>query len=71
MITKTGAAGANVDWNAVDKATEAKRTYLVNTPDGREIFKLYKPSEAQSIFKQKGWTGKIVGILDKEARWKR
>lgn len=71
MITKTGAIGANVDWNAVERATEAKRTYLVHTNDGREFFKYYKPSEARQIFKQKGWSGKIIGTLDKEARWRR
>jgi len=65
MITKSGAAGAKIDWSAVEMATEVPRTYLVKDRFGREFFKMYKPSEATRIFKAEGWTGKIVSTLDR------
>ena len=65
MTTKTQAEGTKVNWKAVDKATEVSRTYLIRDNEGREFFKMYKPSEAQKIFKQRGWKGKLVGTLDK------
>lgn len=68
MVTKTQAKNANVDWKAVEKATEVRRTYLVTLPDGRQVYKMYKPSEAQKIFRSKGWKGKLVGILDKSRK---
>ena len=70
MITKTGAIGTNVDWEAVDRMTEVSRTYLVTDRKGNEFFKMYKPSEAKRIFKSEGWTGRIVSTLDKSRRYK-
>lgn len=66
MTTKSDAKGAVVDWCAVEKATEVQRTYLVKDRNGKEFFKMYKPSEAQDIFKKKGWTGQIVSMLHRE-----
>jgi len=65
MITKNEARDAKVDWDYVNKATEVKRTYLVTDRTGKEFFKMYKPSEAERIFKTKGWKGKIVGCLSR------
>lgn len=65
MITKNEARNAKVDWDYINRATEVKRTYLISDCQGREFFKMYKPSEAQKIFKQNGWKGKLVGILNK------
>lgn len=61
MVTRMSAKGAKVDWKAVELATEVKRTYLVRNQEGREFFKMYKPSEAQKIFEKNGWVGKMVG----------
>lgn len=63
MITKLDAKDAKVDWNKVNKATEVPRTYLVKDMFGKEFYKMYKPSEANRIFKQNKWTGKIVSTL--------
>lgn len=68
MITKTGAKDVVVDWDAIERATEVARTYLVRDRFGREFFKMYKPSEAFRIFKARGWTGKIVSTLDRNRR---
>ena len=69
MITKMDAMGVNVDWAAVERATEVPRTYLVTDRcTGREFYKMYKPSEAKRIFKSTGWSGKIVSTLDKSRR---
>lgn len=68
MITKMDAIGVNVDWAAVERATEVPRTYLVTDRKGREFYKMYKPSEAKRIFKSEGWSGKIVSTLDKSRR---
>lgn len=65
MVTKTEAAGTKVDWNKVELATEVKRTYLIKDQFGHEFFKMYKPSEANRIFKAEGWTGQIVSTLDR------
>lgn len=65
MITKLGSVDSNVDWDAVNKATEVERTYLVTDRKDRQFFKMYKPSEAERIFKKKGWTGKIISTLDR------
>ena len=65
MVTKSEAAGSNIDWEKVRLATEVPRTYLVRDQDGKEFFKMYKPSFAQKIFKAKGWKGKIVSTLDR------
>lgn len=67
MITKLGAKGTKVDWDAVERATEVRRTYLVRDRHGNEFFKMYKPSEAQRIFKAEGWTGQIISTLDQYA----
>ena len=50
MVTKMQAQGAKVDWEAVERATEKRRTYHVKYSDGREVFKMYKPSEAIKIW---------------------
>jgi len=64
--------GTKVDWDAVEKATEVRRTYLIKDPrTGREFFKMYKPSEAKRIFKLEGWTGQIVSTLDRTRAWKK
>lgn len=65
MTTKQDAMGTKVDWEAVEKATEVRRTYLITDRFGREFFKMYKPSEAKRIFKATGWTGKIVSTLNR------
>lgn len=71
MITKTEARDVVIDWDEINRLTETPRTYLIRDKDGREFFKMYKPSEAQLIFRNNGWEGKIVSVLDKNARWKR
>ena len=64
MITKSNAANPkDINWEAVDKATEIRRTYLVKDSEGREFFKMYKPSQAREIFKCKGWTGRVVNSI--------
>ena len=68
MTTKTEAKGAKVDWKSVELATEVPRTYLVTDRNGREFFKMYKPSQAKHVFKAEGWTGKIVSSLDRSRR---
>ena len=68
MITKNDAVNAKVDWDAVERATEVPRTYLVRDNTGREFFKMYKPSYAREIFRRTGWTGKIVSTLDRQRR---
>ena len=61
MITKSEAIGTVIDWEQVTKAAEIPRTYLVREEcTGREFFKMYKPSEAQRIFTEKGWNGRVV-----------
>ena len=65
MVTKSDAIGVNVDWEKINAATEVKRTYLVNDRNGREFFKMYKPSEAKRIFAAEGWKGSIVSVLDR------
>lgn len=63
MVTKMQAQGAKVDWNAVEKATEIRRTYLITTKSGREFFKMYKPSEVNDILKnKKDWTAFMFGM---------
>lgn len=52
MVTKMQAQGAKVDWDAVERATEKRRTYHVRYSDGREVFKMYKPSEAKKIWEK-------------------
>lgn len=63
MITKTEARGTFIDWDRVNQITEVPRTYLVRTDDGREFFKMYKPSYAKHVFAATGWTGQMVGTL--------
>ena len=41
MTTKQDAMGTKVDWDAVEKATEVRRTYLIKDRFGREFFKMY------------------------------
>ena len=66
MTTKAKAMNTKVDWDYVDRATEIRRTYLVkDRSTGREFFKMYKPSEAQRIFKAEGWIGKIVSRVER------
>lgn len=65
MVTKRDCVGVKVDWNAVEKATEIRRTYLVTDGDGNQFFKMYKPSEAKAIFNERGWTGVIASRVDK------
>lgn len=65
MTTKAKAMNTKVDWDYVDRATEIRRTYLVRLPDGRKMFKMYKPSEAAETFKRTGWTGKIVSRVER------
>lgn len=65
MITKSEAAGAKVDWGKVNHATEVNRTYLVTDRFGNQFYKMYKPSVAAKIFKEKGWKGQIVSTLDR------
>lgn len=69
MTTKSNSIGTIVDWDAVEKATEVPRTYLIKDRFGKEFFKMYKPSEADKIFRANGWKGTIVSILDKTRRW--
>lgn len=64
MTTKLDAKNTAVDWDAVERATEVRRTYLVRDKRGNEFFKMYKPSEAKRIFKAEGWTGQIISTLD-------
>ena len=71
MTTKLESSGANIDWDKVEKATEVPRTYLVKDRFGNEFFKMYKPSEAKTIFKKHKWTGTIVSTLDKSRAGKR
>ena len=62
MITKLQAKDAKVDWDAVERATEIRRTYLVRTEDGREFFKMYKPSEVMHIAEaERDWKLYMVG----------
>ena len=68
MITKSEAQGVTVDWEAVNKATEVPRTYLIKDRKGREFFKMYKPSEAKRIFNLEGWTGTIVSTMDRSRK---
>jgi len=68
MTTKTDAIGTKVDWKKVELATEVPRTYLITDRNGREFFKMYKPSDTKRIFKLEGWTGKIVSTLDRSGR---
>lgn len=63
MARKLDAKGVHVDWDLVQRNTEIARTYLIRTRDGRELFKMYKPTEARRIFKEKGWTGQIVSTV--------
>ena len=65
MVTKSDAIGVKVDWDKVNAATEVKRTYLVKDRNGKEFFKMYKPSEAKRIFALEGWRGSIVSVLDR------
>lgn len=65
MVTKSDARNAKVNWDAIEKATEVPRTYLVTDKFGRKFFKMYKPSEAQKIFKATDCSGEIVGILNR------
>lgn len=53
MTGKMGAKNANVDWRAVEKATEIRRTYEIHLINGGIIFKMYKPSEIRSIINDK------------------
>ena len=71
MITKAESSGATVDWDKIERATEVNRTYLVKDKFGNEFFKMYKPSEAQKIFKNRGWSGKIVSSLDRSRAGKK
>lgn len=66
MVTKSEAAAfGSINWDAVRIATEVPRTYLVRDQSGHEFFKMYKPSEAERIFKATGWTGHIVSTLSR------
>ena len=65
MTTKAKAMNTKIDWDYVNQATEIRRTYFVRLPDGRKMFKMYKPSEAAEIFKRNGWTGKIVSRVER------
>lgn len=68
MITKMDAKNVNVDWDYVERATEVARTYLVRDEQGREFFKMYKPSEASRIFKENRWNGTLVGKLERAVK---
>ena len=62
MVTKMQAQGAKVDWDAVERATEIRRTYLIVTKNGREFFKMYKPSEVAHVLKNEpGWSAYMIG----------
>ena len=62
MITKLQAKDAKVDWDRVNKLTEIRRTYLVRTKDGREFFKMYKPSEVKKhLAEGSQWKFTMVG----------
>ena len=62
MVTKMQAQGAKVDWDAVERATEIRRTYLITTKSGREFFKMYKPSEVRHVLKNEpDWNACMVG----------
>ena len=50
MTSKKDTHNTKVDWKAVERATEKRRTYHVRYSDGREVFKMYKPSEALKIW---------------------
>ena len=50
------------------KTDDMPRTYLIRDRNGREFFKMYKPSSTKEIFKRKGWTGKIVSIMGMKAK---
>ena len=63
MVTKSQAKGAAVDWAEVERMTEVPRTYFVWDGKGKEFFKMYKPSEADRIFKKNGWKGWIASTL--------
>ena len=66
MITKSSAANPkDINWEEIDKATEIHRTYLVKDSEGREFFKMYKPSQAREMFKRRGWTGRIINTMTK------
>ena len=67
VITKSGSIGVEIDWNAVNRATEKACTYLIINKEGREFFKMYKPSEFESISKKKGWTGYRVTHLEQHS----
>ena len=69
MTRKTDAKNTNVDWNAVELATEIARTYEVELFSGGIIFKQYKPSFVHGLrenFKHKCWSKwksiKLVGV---------
>ena len=68
MVTKNEACTATINWDEVERLTEVKRTYLVRDRYGREFFKMYKPSEAQRIFKANGWKGTIISTLDRRRK---
>ena len=67
MTTKAGARGTAIDWRKVELVTEVRRTYLIKDRYGHEFYKMYKPSEAQKIFRERGWRGQIVSTLDRSA----
>lgn len=60
MTTKTEAKKANVDWKAVELATEISRTYFIELNNGGIIFKMYKQSSMKPNPKWK--SVKMVGI---------
>lgn len=70
MTRKTDAKDTNVDWNAVELATEIARTYEVELFSGGIIFKQYKPSFVKELIreypKHKCWSKwksiKLVGV---------
>ena len=67
-MTKTGTEGNRVNWTEVERATEIRRTYLVRDKEGKEFFKMYKPSEVKEIFKKNGWRGQIVSTIDRNPK---
>lgn len=68
MVTKTDAKNTNVNWKKVYDATEIRRTYLITDENGRQFYKMYKPSEVDRIFKAEHWTGRIVSTVNRNKK---
>ena len=64
MTFKSASMSAKVDWEAVNRATEIKRTYEIILESGGIIFKMYKPSEFHEL------TAHISVPANKSSKWK-